>query len=183
VANLRAQKDHLTLLEAMERVLSEVSHAHLLLIGAAGEPAYVRKVQERMRRGTLESHVTWLGARNDVEAVLYRCDIGVLSSQSEGLPLALLEYGMAGLPVVATSVGQCEEVLQGGRAGILVSPSSPSRLADAIISLLKAPGMRTHYGKLLRQRVHEVYGMEENIHRISNFYDAVHPPKVQLDQS
>jgi glycosyltransferase involved in cell wall biosynthesis len=183
VANLRAQKDHPTLLAAMERVLSKVPHAYLLLVGNAGEPRYVRLVQDQIQQEKLHGHVAWLGARNDVEAVLQGCDIGVLSSQSEGLPLALLEYGMAGLPAVATSVGQCEEVLQSGRAGVLVSPSSPGRLADAIISLLKAPDMRAHYGKMLQQRVHDVYGMDKNIERITGFYDRVCPQRVGRESS
>ena len=74
------------------------------------------RVQERIQQHGLESHVFLLGSRSDVPSILSGCDIGVLSSASEGMPLALLEYGVAGLPTVATRVGQVPEILDEGRA-------------------------------------------------------------------
>ena len=77
-----------------------------------------------------------MGPRNDVPAILRACRIGVLSSASEGLPLALLEYGKHGLAAVSTAVGQCPEVLDNGYAGVLVPASSPDQFSDAIVGLL-----------------------------------------------
>jgi len=53
------------------------------------------------------------------------------------MPLALIEYGMNALPAIATQVGQCAEVLDDGKAGILVPPATPNALAEAIIGLLE----------------------------------------------
>ena len=80
----------------------------------------------------LERNVSILGERHDVSGIPKACDIGVLSSTYEGLPMSLLEYGAAGLAAVATSVGQCVDVLDKGRAGILVPPQAVDSLSAAI---------------------------------------------------
>src|ERR1019366_2381799 len=133
VANLRPQKDHCTLLRAMALVVRRHPVAHLLLAGATKDPVCLDLVKTEISRLALDANVSLLGERHDVAAILQVCDIGVLSSASEGLPLALIEYGMAGLPAVATEVGQCPEVLDQGRAGMLVAPGAPKLLAEALL--------------------------------------------------
>jgi len=105
--------------------------------------------------------------------VLRGCDVGVLSSVSEGLPLALLEYGMAKLPVVATRVGQCAEVLDEGRAGLLVPPGSPAELAEALVKLLGDGSQRREMGEKLCSRVREHYGPDKVVSQICRVYDLV----------
>ncbi len=173
VANFREQKDHPTLIAAMALVVREVPDAQLLLVGARTEPAYVEVVQREIQRQRLERQVTWLGERQDVRAVLAACDIGVLSSASEGLPLALLEYGATGLPVVATRVGQCAEVLDEGRAGILVPRSEPAKLASALLELLRSEERRNAFGKQLRARIEATYSPPPLIARICDIYEGV----------
>jgi glycosyltransferase involved in cell wall biosynthesis len=169
VANLRPEKDHLTLLAAMREVIVAVPGAHLLLVGQAGDQGYLQRVQAAMPDGA----VTWLGARTDVAAILRGCDVGVLSSASEGLPLALIEYGMNALPAVATQVGQCEEVLDGGRAGILVPPADPNALAAALVQLLRSPQERRTVGQRFRQRVLERHGIAAGIQRVTAIYQEI----------
>jgi glycosyltransferase involved in cell wall biosynthesis len=125
VANIRPQKDHFNLLEAMRLVKARRPFAHLLLVGDYADKPYCDSVLQHISTLGLSEQVTYLGARQDIGAILRNTDIGVLSSGSEGLPLALLEYGIAGLPAVSTNVGQCPEVLNDGAAGLLVPPSSP----------------------------------------------------------
>jgi glycosyltransferase involved in cell wall biosynthesis len=173
VANFRAQKDHLTLLRAMARVIRQVPTANLLLVGAAIEPEYSAVVQREIVQQGLERNIALLGVRQDVYSILKACDIGVLSSASEGLPLALIEYGMAGLAAVATNVGQCGEVLDEGRAGILVPPASPEQLAEALLSLLKFPERRLALGKQLYRRVQERYSPSFVIEQVCQVYERV----------
>ena len=173
VANLRPEKDHENLLHAMRYVVRHVPNAHLLLLGNGGDPVCTGQITEAMARDGLAGHVTWLGARSDVSAVLKACDVGVLSSASEGMPLALLEYGMNGLASVATRVGQCAEVLEDGHAGLVVPSSSPVSLAEAIISLLNTPERRKRFGERLRQRTRRAYSAEACVHKICDVYDRV----------
>ena len=101
------------------------------------------------------------------------CDVGVLSSASEGLPLALIEYGMARLASVATSVGQCAEVLDGGRAGVLVPPRSPDALAHALTLLLRSADERQTLGARLEEHVRREYSAASAMERITALYDEV----------
>ena len=176
VANLRPEKDHLNLLEAMRLVVREVPAAHLLLVGLADNADYRRRVLEAMRQSELVGRVTWLGARPDVSAVLRGSDIGVLSSASEGLPLSLLEYGMHALPAVATRVGQCAEVLDDGRAGLLVPSSAPQALAAALVALLRSSlQQRQRLGQAFQQRVRHKYSSECVMRELCGIYRAVLP--------
>lgn len=179
VANLRAEKDHLNLVRAMALVVRRHPSAHLLLAGAHSDPAYsagssyFEAVKREVAQNSLGQNISFLGQRRDVSALLHGCDIGVLSSKTEGLPVSLLEYGMASLPVVATRVGECEEVLDRGRAGLVVSPQSPRELAEALLSLLDSPERRALFGERFFHRVQELYSAKAIIERVCLVYTAV----------
>jgi glycosyltransferase involved in cell wall biosynthesis len=176
VANLRAEKDHLNLVRAMALVVQKFPSAHLLLAGAHSDPAYsasssyFEAVKLEIARNSLGQNISILGQRHDIAALLHGCDIGVLSSKTEGLPLSLLEYGMAGLPVVATQVGECEEVLDHGHAGLLVPPQSPRDLAEALFSLLGSRDRRVLLGERFLHRVHKLYSAKAVVERVCLVY-------------
>jgi glycosyltransferase involved in cell wall biosynthesis len=170
VANLRPEKDHVNLIRAFAGVVAEFPDAHLLLIGAPLDQAVLGQTRHEIERWHLASHVTMLGCRSDTYAILRQVDLGVLSSKSEGLPLALLEYGAAGLPVVATRVGQCPQVLDEGRAGILVPPGQPALLSEALRSLLASKEVRSDLGRRLKRRVEGRYGPEVVTSQLCDLY-------------
>ena len=87
--------------------------------------------------------------------------------------MSLLEYGAAGLPSVATEVGQCSDVLDHGEAGILVKPGAPGELAQALISLLQSPGRRRVLAERFHRRVNDVYSSEKVADKVCNIYDTV----------
>jgi glycosyltransferase involved in cell wall biosynthesis len=173
VANWREQKDHLTLLHAFEFVLQRMPAAHLFLVGAENDGPYGDQIRRELARQALNGSVSVLGSRSDVPAILAECDVGVLSSVSEGLPLALLEYGLAGLPGVATAVGQCPEVLDHGHAGVLVPPGSAKALGAALLELLESPRRRKVLGEAFRRRVQACYSAGRALSEITRIYDAV----------
>ena len=173
VANLRPQKDHLTLLRGMRLVIQSKPRAHLLLVGDSKDPDQYDRIMKEIVQHRLEKHVSLLGERQDVQAILQACSVGVLSSASEGFPLTLLEYGMAGLPVVATKVGQCGEILNGGHAGLLVPPGSPDLLAEALLQCLLSSKRRSELGQRLRIRVQEHYSPNHVVSRICQIYETV----------
>ncbi len=173
VANFKPQKDHLTLLKAMAHVVAAESDARLFLVGCCNDDSYFEQVRHAVDDLFLADHVEILGARGDVPSVLKAADIAVLSSVSEGLPLALLEYGAAGLPVVATKVGQCPEVLDYGAAGVIVEPGCPEKLADGILALLQSPQRRASLSSALRLRVDTVYSGRAALEKIDAIYRDV----------
>jgi glycosyltransferase involved in cell wall biosynthesis len=173
VANFRPQKDHPNLLKAMARIHAQVPGAHLFLVGDSADPAYVTAIRAQITALRLDRVVTYMGPRNDVPAILRQCSIGVLSSASEGLPLALLEYGKHGLAAVATAVGQCPEVLDDGRAGVLAPASSPPDLARAVVDLLQDPERRARFASRFQDRVEDLYSARRILRQICEVYEAV----------
>ena len=88
-------------------------------------------------------------------------------------PCRFWNTGRAGLPSVATEVGQCSDVLDHGEAGILVKPGAPGKLAQALISLLQSPGRRRVLAERFHRRVNDVYSSEKVADKVCNIYDTV----------
>lgn len=173
VANLRPEKDHLTLIDAMKRVHERDPLAGLLLVGDHANQMQAANVKERVRQHGLQKHVFFLRSRDDISGILTGCDIGVLSSASEGMPLALLEYGMARLPVIATAVGQVPEVLADGRLGLMVPPGQPAELAAGLLKLLESAQLREALGRDLNQRIQTDYSAAALMHQLLRIYGVV----------
>ncbi len=173
VTNVRPQKDLVNLVAAIALVAQEFQDIQVLVVGDQKDPAYLEKVEKAIGEHELEDRLLLLGARGDVTDILALSDIGVLSSESEGLPLALLEYGMAGLATVSTRVGQCAEVLGDGRYGLLVPPGDSQALADAIIRLLRSDSEREALGREFQRATIEEWGHDRNIGKFVDIYDSV----------
>jgi glycosyltransferase involved in cell wall biosynthesis len=118
----------------------------------------------------LEDAVHCLGSRNDVPQLLAASDIYVISSHWEGLPLALLEAMMAGLPAVATSVGDIPKVLT-PETGIVVPPHEPASLAQALQDLVCAPDQARAMGVAARARAMKEYSLEIWAKRLTSLYE------------
>jgi len=173
VANFRPEKDHFTLIRAMTKVVRAVPEAHLMIAGKCNDEAYLNRVRREIPALGLEKHITILGERHDIPTILPQCDVGVLSSLSEGLPMSLLEYGVAGLPTVATEVGQCAAVLDHGNAGILIPPADADRLADGLIGLLQGPLRRKALGARFQRFVNRKFNSDRIIEQVCQIYNTV----------
>lgn len=85
------------------------------------------------------SAVTFLGAQDDAFPFLMGADVFVLPSHADPAPLVVSEAREAGCAIVATHVDGIPEMLEGGRAGILLPPRDPSAFAAAVLSLIDQP--------------------------------------------
>jgi glycosyltransferase involved in cell wall biosynthesis len=104
--------------------------------------------------------VFW-GRREDIPELLGRMDVYAFSTtRDEGFGIALIEAMAAGLPVVASDVPACREVLAEGEAGRLVPAGDPDALASALRSLLRDPGLRAGWGARATARVRAAYAAE-----------------------
>ncbi|RMH01752.1 MAG: glycosyltransferase, partial [Chloroflexi bacterium] len=154
-ANLRAAKDHHTLIKALALVRNDGIPFKLWLVGADFNDTYSRSLKQLIHERNLSGDVEFLGVRTDITDLLCQADIGVLSSVTEGLPVSLLEYGLAGLPVVATAVGQVPEVV--GECGVVVPPKDVEALAAGLKKFLCDKERRRQLGKKFNERVEERY--------------------------
>jgi 1,4-alpha-glucan branching enzyme len=133
VARFRAQKNHAMLVEAVARVREQVPDVRLRLVGDGETRPEIESYANRLGLG---DSVDFVGAATDVWPLLAEARVFSLPSHYEPLGIAALEAMAAGLPVVAAAVGGLREIVEDGRTGFLVSPTSPDELADRLLRLL-----------------------------------------------
>ena len=152
VGNLRVEKGHGVLLRAFARTLAD-RPARLVLVGDG--PLRHQLAAEVSSLG-IDAHVSFLGSRDDVWAVLSEADIFAFPSLSEPLGIAVMEAMAAGLPVIASDVGGLPEVVQHGVSGLLVQPGDERSLSDGLGRLLDDPAARAEMGEAGRMAAQDM---------------------------
>ena len=155
VARLDPIKDQATLIRAFAEIAQVHPRAELWLIGD-GERAW-QLCDLAAAQGVADRVVFW-GPRSDVPELLGQMDVFAFSTtRDEGFGIALIEAMAAGLPVVASDVPACREVLEDGAAGVLVPAGDHARLAQAIGPLLSSERQRAALGGQALQRATSRY--------------------------
>tara|TARA_R100000935_G_C2840959_1_gene170954 strand:+ start:8404 stop:9483 length:1080 start_codon:yes stop_codon:yes gene_type:complete len=170
VANLRPQKDHITLLKAFEKLIRKYN-VTLHLIGQDPKTEYSKKVLTYIANSNVSKSIFYYGIQSEIIELNRQADLGVLSSVSEGLPVSLLEYGLAGIPVVCTNVGQCKEVIK--ENGRLVIAGSWHSLVREIDFYFKNPKKRNKDAKNFQKHIMLNYSEVSLNIMISNFYNKI----------
>jgi glycosyltransferase involved in cell wall biosynthesis len=169
------QKGYPDLLEAFAVIRRRFSSAVLLIAGDGPQGA---ELEARRASLGLEDSVHLLGARDDVPELLAAADVFVTASRWEGLPVAVLEAMAAGLPVVATAVGDVPNVLAEG-AGVTVPPRDPAALAAAVCALLETPEERARVAAAAIARVRSRYSAARWAERLLELYAEVARPEPE----
>ena len=155
VGRLRHPKDFATLVRAMAALAPGT--ARLRIVGDGPDRSAV--ASEIAGLG-LDHAVELLGTRDDVGDLLADADLFVLSSESEGLPMSVLEAMAAGLPVVASAVGGVPELVRDGETGTLVPPGDSRALAVAIERLAADPALRERMGAAGHRRAEREFSLD-----------------------
>ncbi|KAA0233983.1 MAG: D-inositol-3-phosphate glycosyltransferase [Acidimicrobiales bacterium] len=109
----------------------------------------------------------------EVRRHLSQADVFVLPSHMDAQPLAILEAMAAGLPIVATAVGQIPVMVREGQEGLIVAPHDPPALADALDRLLADPDLRKRMGTAARERAARHYDRHLLSRRLSDVYESL----------
>ena len=158
VARLEQHKDHLGLIRAVALLRDRAFYVDLWLVGEGSQRPQLEALIAELNLG---SQVQLLGSRRDVPALLAQLDLFVFSARpDEGFGIALAEAMAAGVPIVATHVGACREVLEGGRCGLLVQPNNPQALADGIRQALADPALTMERASAARARALRDFSVE-----------------------
>jgi len=159
VGNVNPLKGYHDLIAALGTLGNLDTPWRLDIAGAKLETAadYLSELEVAIKRHGLERRVVFLGAVDDVAALLPDHDIFIMCSRSESGPMVLLEAMACGLPPVATDVGFVREVVTDGESGLIVPPDDSSALAGAIRHMIEDATFRQQVAANVRDAIAPSY--------------------------
>jgi len=167
VARFDPMKDYRTLVEAAKIVVRECDNVLFILVGRGVD--WKNTFFLSIIPDSLRSRFFLLGERDDIPGIMASLDIFLLTSYGEGFPNVLCEAMAAGVPCIATDVGDCRSVI--ADTGIIVQPKNPRQTSKAIKKLSQATSQeRRLLGERARQRVIAHYTLEA----VTNQYEALY---------
>lgn len=144
------------LIEAFINLSKKYNNLKLLLVGDYEEHLNPIKNENKILIDSLDSIIT-VGFQNDIRDFLSITDLFVLPSYREGLPNSLIEAGSFGIPLLATNINGCNEIIDDGITGILVEKKSAKKLEEAIDKLLEDKEFYNSIKLKVRDRIIEKY--------------------------
>jgi glycosyltransferase involved in cell wall biosynthesis len=146
------QKGFDVLLEAFALARNELGESCELLV--LGEGPRRHELNERARALAIDDQVCFAGFVENPYPTLASADVFVHPARWEGFGVVVAEAMALGVPVIATACpGGPKEILDGGRAGILVQPEHPQELAHALVRVIQDAALRTRLASLAKQRI------------------------------
>jgi len=177
VGRLVAEKGLLELFDAARRL----DDRFLVVVVGPDDPEKPDALDRETVRGATEHGVRFLGMRDDVERLYGAMDLFVLPSWREGFPRAAMEAAASGLPVVASDVRGCRQVVDDGVTGLLVPVRDGGALAGAIRTLGDDPDRRRHMGKAAVDRAQTSFDERRVVEIVLDTYRQVAQRKGLAD--
>ena len=174
-------KDVKTFLHAAKIVLVSRPETEFFILGPTDEePDYYKECRDLCRGLGLDSDVRFTG-KVDMKDWYPKIDLVVLTSLSEAQPYVLLEANAVGIPVIASDVGACREMLEGrsaedkllGASGLLTGVAHPEETAAAILKILGSNELWTESSETGRTRVMTYYDQDDLISKYLNLYEQM----------
>lgn len=149
LANLRPQKNHLLLLQVAKKCKEEFPDWSFHLVGKDFEDDYAAKIKKTITEYKVEDTVFVYGSKTDIKAIINQSDCAVFTSDSEGLPVSLIELGLSKKAVISTSVGEIPLIINHGENGYLVKPNEAVMFYSYLVKLINEPALRATFGEAL----------------------------------
>jgi glycosyltransferase involved in cell wall biosynthesis len=165
VARLVPVKNHELLLEACADLRERGLDFRCVLVGDGRSRGHVETTRARLG---LESVVELVGVAEQAEVLAWwqRATVAVLTSDSEGMPVALMEAAACGVPAVATAVAGVPELIEDGVSGLLAPAGDRRALAAALERLLRDPVLSARMGAAGRRRAEERFSLRLQVDRL-----------------
>ncbi|GBD94412.1 alpha-D-kanosaminyltransferase [bacterium BMS3Abin05] len=167
VSALEPRKDPFNFVHAAEEILRSQNNIEFWWVG---DGLLFPEVQEYVSRKKLSQRIKLWGNQKQVRSFLEQMDVFVLPSKTEGVPLSLLEAMGAGVPVVATRVGENEGIVSSGENGFLVPAENPKALGEAILRLVNSEEVREKFGKNAKAFVRTRFSLVESTRQLTQLY-------------
>ncbi len=159
-------------LQAFAGTRADFPQARLLI---AGDGPLRDRLQDEAVQAGLTGSVRFLGWREDVPKLLAACDVFLMPSLWEGFGLVLLEAMAQGLPVVASRVSAIPEVVVDGETGLLAPAGDVPAICDALLALLRDPGMARRMGERGGHRLETCFGEARMVQETLALYRELQP--------
>lgn len=168
VASFSKRKDYNSYIIAANSILKKNREITFLCIGSGDDSSYQETVDIENK-----NRILFLGKQSSVESIMNICDIGVLSTYTEGISNALLEFTALGKPVVTTFGGGNIELVEQGKTGYLVNQEQPDELADKIRILLDDEKKRIEFGIRGKDKVIKQFSIENMVFNFFSAYEKI----------
>lgn len=173
IANYRAAKGHGRIAEIVRLLIAPFPELRWECFGHHYDSEARKSAEAAVCQVKLHRNVFFHPAQQNTAALLQGASIGVLTSDEEGLPLALLEYMAAGLPVVVTDAGDCKKVVAAAESGLVVPSRDSAAFAAAISFLLMNPQAANPLGEKGRRFVQKHHNVRQMVEKLLRFYQRV----------
>ena len=162
VGRMVLEKGYAELFEAWDRLRADLPQAMLVVVGPDDDDkadSVPRELVDRARA----TGVKFLGMRSDVEDLYCGFDVYVLASHREGFPRSAMEAAAGGLPIIATDIRGCRQVVADGQTGLLVPVRSPEGLERALRDLVGDDDRRRTMGQAAAVRALQEFDQQRVI--------------------
>jgi glycosyltransferase involved in cell wall biosynthesis len=170
---LSPEKGHVYFFDAAAKIIREYGPVNFLVVGTGRLEAELRA---QVKGLGIEEYVHFLGFANDTIPFIRAMDITAMSSVSEGISLAMLEFMAMAKPVVATAEPSFAETIVDGESGVLVELKNGDALAEGIMRVLRDPDFAAAISRGAYERVRAEFDIRGNINRFMELYERMAQP-------
>ena len=167
VANFRKEKNYPFLINAFRGLLEKYSHLMLLCVGG-GE--YFDEIKKDVKEHGLDQKVVFTGYSENVVAYMSIMDVFVLCSLQEGFPNVLIQAMSMEIPIVSSSAGGCNEIVNNSEDGLLFEPNNTKEFISSVSRLIEDHAMAAKLARNAKRKVGEKYSLKFMIENYSKFY-------------
>ena len=175
-------KDIITMIKVCAEVRKSIPNVLFLVYGNKDAvPEYTEQCQNLIGELALEDHFKLAGFHAKPEKLFLEGDISILTSISEGFPYTVIESMSCGIPVVATDVGGVSEALTPA-CGFICKPRDIEGISEKVITILRDDSLRKKMGGACRERVLELFTIEQFITLFTKEYKSLTLPVPQIEK-
>lgn len=164
LANLRVPKNHSLLIRAAVLLKEKYPDWTYHLVGKDAQDDYSSALKNEIELNDLKNTVYIYGLRKDIHHIIEQASIAVICSESEGLPVALLEYGIHKKPVVSTSVGEIPQIISNGISGFICDVADTDLFVQELDTLMGDEPLRQKLGEALFSIVDQNHSPDAVVH-------------------
>lgn len=173
VGRLVWEKGLREIFETARRLPARVDKVRVFMVGPLDPEKADGLEQEDLRAIADDSGVEFLGERSDIETVYDALDIYVLASHREGFPRSAMEAAASGIPVVASNIRGCRQVVDDGVTGLLFPVGKVAELTESIVELANDPDRRAEMAKAARAKAEAEFDQATVIGTILRGYERL----------